>query len=348
MRKMSRLAPTLLAWYRQHGRVLPWRGLSDPYAIWVAEIMLQQTRVENVISYFEKWMRLFPSIKHLAAASEQEVLNAWEGLGYYSRARNLHRAARIVEEQHSGALPRELSALRALPGIGRYTAGAIASTVFNKDEPILDGNLKRVFARLFHVLEPVDSTEGEKILWELSAKYLPKGQAGDYNQALMDLGATVCTPKNPRCTLCPVENICQSRADGVQDQLPKRLPKKDVPRYVHAAGVISNGDSVLLAKRPPKGLLGGMWEFPNGRVAGDPFEELEPVLETEYRLRVQTGEALGVINHAYTHFRVVVHAFHCKLISSPEQDNTKWVKLSNLEDYPMGKVDRTIAGMLHG
>jgi len=316
--------------------------------------MLQQTRVEAVIQYFERWMRLFPTVKELAAASEQEVLNAWEGLGYYSRARNLHKAAKIVVEQFNGELPRDLKALRGLPGIGRYTVGAIASIAFNMDEPTLDGNLRRVFARLFNVSEPADSPAGEEILWRLAAEHLPKGQAGDYNQALMDLGATICLPKNPRCLLCPLMEICEARANGTQEQRPVLKPKKETPHFTHAAGVIVRRignpphDEFLLAKRPSKGLLGGMWEFPNGRVDGEPVEELESALEAGYRLKVQTGEALGTVQHAYTHFSVTVHAFHCELVSKPDNESLKWVKLEELDDYPMGKVDRQIARVLSG
>jgi len=343
-----RIAPRLLEWYRQHKRSLPWRGHSDPYAVWVSEIMLQQTRVETVIPYFEKWMRLFPTVKALAEASEQDVLNAWEGLGYYSRARNLHKAAKIVAEQYKGELQRDLKELRNLPGIGRYTVGAIASIAFGMDEPTLDGNLRRVFARLFDVSEPADSPAGEKILWGLAREHLPQGEAGDYNQALMDLGATICLPKNPRCLICPLMENCQSRANGTQEQRPVLKPRKETPQVVHAAGVIVRDDMVLLAKRPSKGLLGGMWEFPNGQVEGDSAEGLESALETGYRLKVQKGEALGIVKHAYTHFRVTVHAYRCKLVSIPENESLKWVKLKELEEYPMGKVDRQIARKLHG
>jgi A/G-specific adenine glycosylase len=342
----SRLATRLLNWYRQQGRSLPWRGHPDPYAVWVSEIMLQQTRVETVIPYFEKWMQRFPTVKELAEASEQDVLNAWEGLGYYSRARNLHKAAKIVVEQHNGELPRDLKALRALPGIGRYTVGAIASIAFNMDEPTLDGNLRRVFARLFDVSEPADLPAGEEILWSLAAEHLPKGRAGDYNQALMDLGASICLPKNPRCLLCPLMEMCKARINGTQEQRPVLKPKKETPHYVHAAGVIVEDGKVLLAKRPSKGLLGGMWEFPNGRVDGKPAEELESVLEAGYRLKIQRNEALGTVQHAYTHFRVTVYAFRCKLLSMSENENLKWVGLEELEDYPMGKVDRQIARVL--
>jgi len=353
----SDLSTRLLNWYRQNGRTLPWRGRDDPYAVWVSEIMLQQTRVETVIPYFEQWMRLFPDINSLAKATEQEVLNAWEGLGYYSRARNLHKAAKLVMDEHNGELPRDLKLLRRLPGIGRYTVGAIASIAFNMDEPTLDGNLGRVFARLFNVSEPADSPAGEKILWELATDHLPKGQAGDYNQALMDLGATICIPKNPRCLICPLMEICKARINGTQSELPVLKPKKETPHHVHAAGVILRRidnppqgnhplQEVLLAKRPSKGLLGGMWEFPNGRVDGNPAEGLEAALEAGYGLKVQKGEALGIVRHAYTHFRVTVHAYRCESVSVGENENLRWVGLDELDEYPMGKVDRQIARML--
>lgn len=351
--RMNRLSTQLLAWYHENKRRLPWRDplRADPYVVWVSEIMLQQTRVEAVIPYFERWMRLFPDVRALAGASEQEVLNAWEGLGYYSRARNLHKAAKIVVDQHNGEIPRDLDELRKLPGIGRYTAGAIASIAFNMDVAALDGNIKRVYARLFDVSEPVDSPAGEKILWKLADENVPKGQAGDYNQALMDLGATICVPKNPRCLICPVMELCKARENGTQEQRPVMKPKKEVPHYVYAAGVVIKRGKVLLAQRPSKGLLGGMWEFPNGRVNGDPAKELAKALKMGYKLRlrvkrggsVQTREALGVVQHAYTHFKVTVHAFHCELISMPHATNLKWVSLKELEDYPMGKIDRQIA-----
>ncbi|MBP6178725.1 MAG: A/G-specific adenine glycosylase [Anaerolineales bacterium] len=343
---MSTLSRLLLKWYRQHGRTLPWRDHPDPYAVWVSEIMLQQTRVETVIPYFEKWMKLFPDVKALAQASERDVLNAWEGLGYYSRARNLHKAAQIVASKFSGQLPRDLTDLRALPGIGRYTVGAIASMAFGMDEPTLDGNLRRVFARLFDVSEFADSPAGEKMLWDLAAQNLPKGQAGDYNQALMDLGATICTPKSPRCLLCPLMEICESRKNGTQEQRPVLKPKKSAPYYVHAAAVIMERGRVLLSQRPSEGLLGGMWEFPNARVNADPAKELTQALNAACRLKLKKGDPLGIVQHAYTHFKVTVHAFRCDVVSIPKEKNLKWVKITELGDYPMGKVDRQIADLL--
>lgn len=349
---MPRLASRLLNWYNQNKRILPWRlsGLSS-YAVWVSEIMLQQTRVETVIPYYEKWLRLFPTVQALANASEHDVLNAWEGLGYYSRARNFHKAAKMVVEKFNGQLPRDLDELRKLPGIGRYTVGALASIVFGMDEPALDGNLKRVYARLFDVSEPIDSSEGEKVLWKLAKENLPKGKAADFNQALMDLGALICVPKNPRCLICPAMNECQARAHGTQDIRPVKKMKKAVPHYVHAAGVIvvqvaNLHYKVLLAQRPSKGLLGGMWEFPNGRVDQDPARELAKVLKAGYSLRLGAKRKireLGKFQHAYTHFKVTVHAYLCDLASNPTAENLKWVALQDLADYPMGKLDRQIA-----
>lgn len=347
---MKRLAPRLLNWYHGNKRTLPWRDHPDPYAVWVSEIMLQQTRVEAVIPYFEKWMRLFPTIRALAEASEQDVLNAWEGLGYYSRARNLHKAAKIVTEKYGGELPRDLAHLRGLPGIGRYTLGAISSIAFGMNIPALDGNIKRVYSRIFDIMEPVDSPGGEKILWEIAEEYLPVEEAGDYNQALMDLGATICVPKNPRCLICPLMRTCEARINGTQNERPVKLPKREVPHHIHAAGVILKRGRVLLAKRPSEGLLGGMWEFPNGRVDGGPLAGLAMALKMGYDLRlrmsrrsIQNRELLGVVQHGYSHFSVDVYVYLCEVESIPKTENLKWVWIKNLDNYPMGKIDRQIA-----
>jgi len=336
----------LLNWYNKNKRTLPWRDHPDAYAVWISEIMLQQTRVEAVIPYFEKWMHLFPTVSALANASERDVLSAWEGLGYYSRARNLHKAAKVVSSEYGGKLPQNVDELVTLPGVGRYTAGAIASIAFGKNEPALDGNLKRVYARLFDVGEPVDSPKGEKLLWEISRENLPKGKAGDFNQALMDLGAAICIPKNPRCLLCPLMGLCKARENGTQELRPIKKPKKDMPHYIHAVGVIIKNSKVLLFQRPSRGLLGGMWEFPNGRVDGNPVKGLVKVLRTGYSLKVQKKEALGVVQHAYTHFKVTAHVFRCELLSTSKIQSMKWVSLKELDDYPMGKIDRQITKMI--
>lgn len=340
---MFKLSTQLLNWYSKHKRSMPWRDHPDSYAVWVSEIMLQQTRVETVVPYFEKWMKLFPTLKELAKADEHDVLSAWEGLGYYSRARNLHKAAKIVVQKFNGELPRDLEALQSLPGIGKYTVGAIASIAFKMDEATLDGNLRRVFSRLFDVKEFADSPTGEKMLWELARKNLPKGKAGDYNQALMDLGATICLPKNPRCLLCPLMEICEGRKNGTQDIRPVLKPKKESPHYIQVAAVIIKNGKVLLRQRPANGLLGNMWEFSNARVEVDPAKELVKSLKAQTKIQVKKKEAIGIVSHAYTHFKVTEHVFICDAISIPKDKNLKWVKLSELENYPMGKIDRQIA-----
>jgi A/G-specific adenine glycosylase len=349
---MKRFANRLLAWYARYGRKLPWRGSFDSYAVWVSEIMLQQTRVETVIPYFERWMGRFPGIADLAASSEQDVLSLWEGLGYYSRARNLYKAAKTVMEKYGGEMPADLAALRSLPGIGRYTAGAIASMAFGQDIPTLDANLRRVFARVFDVAESADSSSGEEILWNLAEEYLPKGRAGDYNQALMDLGALVCLPKNPRCLLCPLVGLCQARRLGIQEQRPVLKPKAAVPHYIVTAAVLWRDGKVLLAKRPSKGLLGGLWEFPGGKTEKDEALDaclIREILE-ELGTQIRVGEAFGVYEHAYTHFRITLHAFFCELTGVEpkplEAAELAWVLPFDLDQYPMGKVDRQIARKL--
>jgi A/G-specific adenine glycosylase len=338
---MSEFSVHILAWYDQHARILPWRGHADPYAVWVSEIMLQQTRVETVIPYFERWMLQFPSIEILAEASEQAVLIAWEGLGYYSRARNLHKAAKIVTAEFDGKLPREIDQLRKLPGIGRYTAAAIASIAFNQDIATLDGNLRRVFARVFDISTPADSPAGAEILWDLAQANLAAGRAGDYNQALMDLGSAICLPKRPLCLICPLSELCQSR--GAPENRPVLKPKPAVPHRFKMAAVISTAESVLMALRPSKGLLGGLWEFPSVEADADSSQALANNMAVEYKLAIKPLTFLIKIQHAYTHFSLTEFAWRCELLEKIDNPVLKWIPISELENYPMGKVDRAIA-----
>jgi A/G-specific adenine glycosylase len=345
----TEFARRLLDWYGQHARQLPWRGHSDPYAVWVSEIMLQQTRVETVIPYFERWMSRFPTIQALAQGDEQEVLHTWEGLGYYSRARNLHRAAREVMSRFSGQLPASLADLESLPGIGRYTAGAIASMAFGLDAPALDGNLRRVLARVFNLDMPIRSPQGQKALEDLLAEHLPTGKAGDFNQALMDLGATLCLPRSPDCEHCPITEICRSHQLGVQEERPVMAERRAVPHYVVTAAVIQRGGQVLIAQRKPDGLLGGMWEFPGGKQ--EPGEDLADCLKREIleelSAKVIVGAELGIFRHAYTHFKVTLHAFYCTLAGGDplpiQVGDIRWVSLDELAAFPMGKIDRQIS-----
>lgn len=345
-------ADALLGWYDHHARRLPWRGHPDPYAVWVSEIMLQQTRVETVIPYFERWMARFPSISALAAASQQDVLQAWEGLGYYSRARSLHRAAQMVMQQHGGQLPQQRAVLEKLPGIGEYTAGAILSIAFGQDEAALDGNIRRVLARLFDVTLPARSPQGEALLWQLARENLPPGRAGDFNQALMDLGAGICAPRMPACTLCPLNSFCQAFRLGVQEQRPVLEPKAPVPHLTVTAAVIWRGSEVLVTRRPEAGLLGGMWEFPGGKLeAGETLPEgLRREIREELGVEIIVGEPFGVYRHAYTHFKVTLHAFHCQIAQGEPQtlhhSALAWCAPAQLSELPMGKIDRQIARRL--
>jgi A/G-specific adenine glycosylase len=349
---MTALSSALLDWYTHHARVLPWRGRGDSYAVWVSEIMLQQTRVETVIPYFERWMARFPTVQSLAEAPLQDVLALWEGLGYYSRARNLHQAAQVVMAEYNGQLPADANALRRLPGVGRYTAGAIAAIAFGRDEPALDGNLRRVYARLFDVTEPARSPEGERHLWALAAQNLPPGRASEYNQALMDLGALVCTPRRPDCSHCPVAQHCLALARGVQEQRPVAIPKPAIPHIIVTAAVIRQDGKILLAQRPHNGLLGGLWEFPGGKVQDG--EDLPTCLKREIceelGAEIEVGSPLGVYRHAYTHFRVTLHAFACILTAGEPRPiqaaDIRWVTPDQLTNYPMGKIDRQISQRL--
>ena len=347
------LPEILLTWYEENARSLPWRGTSDPYSVWVSEIMLQQTRVETVIPYFERWIERFPDIVSLADASQQEVLTYWEGLGYYSRARNLHRAAQIVVVDYDGELPEDVRSLQKLPGIGRYTAGAIASIAYGQNEAVLDGNVSRVYARYFNYDQPVKSSSSQRELWSLASENLPCGRAGEFNQALMDLGATICTPRDPGCGTCPLARSCQAFAAGLQHERPVGITKAPLPHHTVTAAVIFRGDRVLITQRPQNGLLGGMWEFPGGKQ--QPGEDLASCLQREIceelGVEVEVGKQLGVYQHAYTHFKVTLHAFHCTLVNGREPeavqvDDMRWTVLDELQDFPMGKIDRQISRQL--
>lgn len=351
---MTRFTQLLLKWYSRNARSLPWRGSRDAYTVWASEIMLQQTRVETVIPYFEKWMSKYPTLQDLARADEQAVLMAWEGMGYYSRARNLHKSARIIVNDHNGQIPTSAIELQKLPGIGKYTSAAIASIAFGEDAAALDGNIKRVLSRVFNMSLPVKSPDGEKQLLDLAQVNLPSGRAGDYNQALMDLGALVCLPRSPDCQKCPVNHLCQANLLNLQSSLPNLNKKPKTPHYIVTAAVIRRKNSVLIARRPNKGLLGGMWEFPGGKV--EKGETLPQCLQREIREElgcdIEVGEELGVFKHAYTHFSITLHCFESSLNGSQpkplEASEIRWVHASELKDYPMGKVDRLISRKLAG
>jgi A/G-specific adenine glycosylase len=341
------LRSLLLNWYTESGRTLPWRETRDPYAIWISEIMLQQTQVKTVIPYFERWMQQFPTIEALANAELQTVLKAWEGLGYYARARNLHLAA----QQIRGEFPTDLESVLKLPGIGRTTAGGILSAAFNQPISILDGNVKRVLAR-FIALETCPN-KALKELWEISDQLIDPQNPRDFNQALMDLGATVCTPKNPACLVCPWRSHCKAYNLGVQSELPMSEPRSAIPHKVIGVAVIWRDQQILIDRRKPEGLLGGLWEFPGGKLeSGETIKEcIKREIQEELAIEIEVDEQLIVVDHTYTHFRVTLNVHHCQYLSGEPQaiecDEIRWVTVDELSNYPFPKANLKIIEALH-
>ncbi len=348
---MYQISAKLLNWYDANARSLSWRSDPTPFKVWVSEIMLQQTQVETVLPYFERFMARFPNLPSLAQAEESDVLQVWEGLGYYSRARNLHKAARVILEHFAGQIPADIAALQSLPGIGGYTAGAIASIAFGASEPALDANIRRVTIRLLDLHAP-PGKETDAKLWEFTRQILPDFRAGDFNQALMDLGSAICTSTKPACPFCPLQSECLAFQRETQTEIPVRKPKAKVPHKLVVAGVITRGDEVLLARRPADGMLGNLWEYPGGAVAEDSSDlpgSLRAFFKERFGIRVEVGKLLGIYKHAYTHFRITLHAFTCQLPDTTHvalPPGFAWVPLGALSDYPMGKVARLISRML--
>jgi A/G-specific adenine glycosylase len=343
------LAPLLLPWWDENRADLPWRRTTDPYAIWVAEVMLQQTQIATVIAYYHRWLAHFPTVEALAAAPLVQVLKLWEGLGYYSRARNLHAAAQTVVADYDGRLPTTAQELQKLKGIGRYTAGAVASIAFNEAVPVVDGNVIRVLTRLFDLADVVTETAVKNRLWLLAGELVPPDRPGDYNQALMELGQTVCLPAVPRCHECPLAAHCLAQQRGTQLERPVKPPRLAIPHYDVAAAVIWRDDGrFLIAQRPLAGLLGGLWEFPGGKK--EDGETLPQALRREIReelaLEIEVGRPLQPIKHAYTHFRITLHPFHARWLAGAPQHlgvaDHAWVSLDNLDRYPFAVTDQKI------
>ncbi len=334
---------------------MPWRQNPTPYRVWLAEVMLQQTQVETVIPYFRRFCRAFPTIESLASAPLDAVLKLWEGLGYYSRARNLHAAARIVLNEYGGSLPSAVQELRALPGIGPYTAGAIASIAFGQAAPVLDGNVIRVFTRLLDLDDDISRGKTRRKLWRIAEAWLPAQAAGDYNQALMELGQRLCRPQKPLCKSCPLQSSCGAWAAGRPASRPVRAKPAPKPRYDVTAGLIRRAEDerLLIAQRPLAGLLGGLWEFPGGKV--EPGESLSDCLKRELReelaIDVQVGALFTVVEHAFTHFKITLRAFDCRYLGAlPPYDEPQplgardwaWATEAQLADYSFGKADRVV------
>jgi A/G-specific adenine glycosylase len=317
----------------------------------VSEIMLQQTQVRTVIPYYQRWLAQFSTIEQLALADLQQVLKAWEGLGYYTRARNLHRAAQEIMEHYGGVFPTRLAEVLALPGIGRTTAGGILSAAFNQPVAILDGNVKRVLARL--VALPVPPAKAMKQLWQFSETLLDQEHPREFNQALMDLGATVCTPKKPDCNSCPWTSHCQAYNLGMQCDLPMRETSSPLPHKTIGVAVIWNEQGqILIDRRRPEGLLGGLWEFPGGKIElGETVEEcIKREIQEELGIEIEVGDRLITINHAYSHFSVTLTVHHCRHLTGVpqpiESDEIRWVTLDEIDQFPFPKANSQIIAAL--
>jgi A/G-specific adenine glycosylase len=346
--KKKQIQAKLLQWFKKNKRDLPWRNTKDPYAIWVSEIMLQQTQVNTVIPYYKKFLKSFPTVGHLAKSDLSKVLKVWEGLGYYSRARNLHRASQIVLNQFHGKIPNSQKDLLRLPGIGRSTAGAILSFAFAKEAPILDGNAKRVLSRLFTVSGNPGEKKTEQLLWKISESLIPRGYSNPFNQALMDLGSMLCTPKDPQCPRCPLRDLCKGKASGEPERFPAKSIKKKIPHIEAVAAVIQQNGKVLLKQRPPKGLLGGLWDFPNWRIQGEGRLRLRlrNRIQKEMGINVEVKESIGTFRQTFSHFKLTLQVLHCQSLNGKAKG--KWVPIRNLHLFPMSRIHRKIAETIDG
>jgi A/G-specific adenine glycosylase len=339
----------LVPWYRGHRRDLPWRRTRDPYAIWVSEAMLQQTQVATVRGYYERWMERFPTVRTLAAAPESEVLHAWQGLGYYSRAKNLRRAAQAIVRDYAGALPKTPRELEALPGIGPYSAGAIASIAHGERVPLVDGNVVRVLSRIFGLRGDPTRAPLKRRLWQIAEALVPADAPGDFNQALMELGATVCTPRSPNCGECPLNRLCEARKRGLENELPELPRRRATIAVARAAAVVSRRDKVLVVQVPADASRwAGFWKFPNADVARNE----EPVDAARRAVRDAIGvtpkhlEPALTVRHSVTHHRITLDVFRCDVrrTSRPRsRSDLAWRRPTELDGLAMPAPDRRIA-----
>jgi A/G-specific adenine glycosylase len=353
-RKIGRFQKRLLAWYRESHRPLPWRETRDPYAIWISEILLQQTRVKTAIAYYERFLDRFPTLTHLADAPIDSVLHAWQGLGYYGRARNLHRAAGVLKQAFNGTIPCEPEELEKLPGIGPYTAAAIASIAFDRDAAVLDGNVTRVLCRLVGIHAPPKDPNTQKRLRRFADRLLPKGRAAVFNQAMMELGALVCKPSKPDCPACPVKAVCVACEEGTVERLPLRTSKPKLPVRVRVVAAIRYRGRLLFERRPLNGFLGGLWELPGSYLQGE-----EANAQGLRRIRKQVGSRMGPervrarddfsVKHLYSHFEESNRVFICEGMGGSNrgpwgkrEPTYRWIHPTKLSPYPITGATRKI------
>jgi A/G-specific adenine glycosylase len=342
----------LLSWFAKHQRDLPWRRNRDPYPIWVSEVMLQQTQVATVIPFFERFLQAFPTLTALAAADEQEVLRLWEGLGYYRRARDLHRAARSLVAEGNGHIPQDPAVWHTLPGVGRYILGAVLSQAFDRRLPIVEANSQRVLCRFFGRQDDPRSGPARRWLWETASLLLPARRVGEFNQALMELGALVCTPAAPRCSACPLAKHCAARLQGLQETIPLRAGPPNIVYVREVAVVVRRGCRVLLAQRPAQGRWAGLWEFPHGSLAAHESHEggALRLLGELTGLAGDLGPELLTIRHGVTRFRITLVCFEAVYrkgtFASDFYQQGSWVELPELRNYPVSAPQRRLAQAL--
>lgn len=314
----------LLSWFSKHKRDLPWRRTKDPYKIWLSEIMLQQTQAATVIPYYQRWLERFPTLQSVVDASEDKILKTWEGLGYYSRARNFQTACREVISKYDGKIPEDIEEIQQLPGIGRYTAGAVLSIAYDKPVPLVDGNVIRVLSRVFAVHK--NPRKNQKLFWKLAESLIPLKRSGDFNQAMMELGATVCMPTNPSCLICPVQDFCQAKKQGIQNQLPIS-PKRAKTQIVHlASALIQQNGKILLCQRKETGHLKGMWEPPTipSTKEEDPKQRIENFIRQKTGMIINLDEKPKVIKTSRTHYRLIFNVLRgeiLEVVSSAKKTN---------------------------
>lgn len=331
----------LLTWFAAHQRPLPWRKAYKPYEVWVSEIMLQQTQVETALPYYKRWLRAFPSVRSLAEADEKKVLKNWQGLGYYSRARNIHASAKRIMEHHGGSFPSDFAAIRALKGVGDYTAGAIASIAFNQDRPIVDGNVLRVLSRLYAIKDPIDIPKNKAVFWKLQEKLIPSGRARDFNQALMELGALVCVKNEPRCGECPVRAHCAAFKKGSADQYPVRARRKRTVKVEAAALALEKNGKYFIHRRPEGSVMGGLWEFPEWKNTTRP-------LAAKLGLKADKYRSLGTIKRNYTNHLETLHVYSAKTDGVPPKSPwpSAWVSKAEFGKYPFSSAHAKLAKLL--
>ncbi|NQT17807.1 MAG: A/G-specific adenine glycosylase [Planctomycetes bacterium] len=349
-----RFRQRLRTWYDRHARDLAWRRNRDPYRIWVSEIMLQQTQVATVGPYFERFLKSFPTIAALARADEQDVLRQWEGLGYYRRARQLHQAARILVEEHEGRFPRDGQAVRRLPGIGRYTAGAILSIAFDAREPILEANTSRLFIRLLAYRQDPATAAGQRLLWAMAQDVLPRRDVGRFNQAMMELGSQVCLPRAPRCSACPVTPLCRAFEQGAQTDIPPPKAKPPLETRHEAALIVRRRGRVLLVRCPDGGRWAGLWDFPRFQVhaqaASTRRRELVDNVLQQTGMTVEPGKHLKTLKHGVTRFRITLDCYEAEYVSGPngktDAARMRWLRPADLEAYPLSTTGRKLSRLL--